>query len=497
MMSRILPFQIAISFAIAALGAVTPVEGGQQANVVQPYGFAVSPPLRDLAPDGEQADGPGTRFEPATGNFVNVLNFNGVGNGTYAYPDSNGAAGATQYVQWTNTRYAVYSKSTGKLISGPTAANKLWTNLGGQCATTTAGDGIINYDKAAERWIITHHTGGGVPYSQCIAISTSSDATGTYYLYAFSFTNDYPDYPQLGVWSDAYYLTENLLDPTGFTNIAGQVCALDRTNMLIGNPAATAQCLQTATNAAFSVLQPADLDGATPPPAGTPNYLMAIDTNSLDLFKFTVNWTNPADTSLVFAANIPVSAFTQACSGGYCIPQKGTTEVLDGVGDRLLHRLAYRNFGTYDVLLVTHSVVAGSSVGVRWYEIRNPATAPVAVYQQGTYAPDSNYRWLGSIAEDRNGDIAIGYSISSKLNYPAIRFTGRLPTDPLGTMETEVNILSGTGAQTTTGNDWGNASSLTIDPVDDCTFWYTNEYMKTTGVTWETRITSLKFASCK
>jgi hypothetical protein len=190
-----------------------------------------------------------------------------------------------------------------------------------------------------------------------------------------------------------------------------------------------------------------------------------------------------------------VTPFTQACNGSLCIPQEGTTQVLDGVGDRLLHRLAYRNFGTYDDLVITHSVVAGSSVGVRWYEIRNPGTAPT-VYQQGTFAPDSNYRWLGSVAMDKLGDIAVGYSISSSTMYPSIRFTGRVPTDPLGTMESEMHIITGSGAQTASGNDWGNASSLSIDPIDDCTFWYTNEYFLTTGTKWSTRLASFRFNSC-
>ena len=496
MMSRILPNRITVSLLFTVLAGVVSAYGGQQSSMVRPYSFAVSPPLRDLpvSPVGVPAT-QNTKAPATTAAFVPGLSFNGVANGNYAYPDSNGAAGATQYMQWTNTRYAVYLKSTGKLVVGPVQAQTLWSSLGGQCATTTAGDGIINYDKLAQRWIITHHTGGGVPYSQCVAVSTSSDATGSYYLYAFSFTLDYPDYPQLGVWPDAYYLTENLLNPTGFTNIAGQVCALDRTNMLIGNPAASAQCLSTATNAAFSVLQPADVDGTNPPPVGTPNYLMSIDTNAVDLYQFHVDWVNPANTSLTLTNILPVQAFTQACSGGFCIPQLGTTEVLDGVGDRLLHRLAYRNFGAHDVLTITHSVLAGTSVGVRWYEIHTPATP--LVYQQGTFAPDSNYRWLGSIAEDHSGDIAIGYSTSGSTTYPSIRYTGRVPTDPLGTMEAETVVFSGTGAQTTSGNDWGNASSLSVDPVDDCTFWYTNEYLKTTGVAWSTRVNSFKFASCK
>jgi hypothetical protein len=475
----------------------SPAARAAEATVVYPVGFAVSPPLRDLASlsTGSAAVDPAGDFAlPAT--LKGMLNFNGVGGGNYAYPDANGAPGATQYMQWTNARYEIFSKTTGAKILGPIAASALWTNLGGQCATTNAGDGIIDYDKAAQRWVVTHHTGGGVPYLQCVAVSTTDDSTGSYYLYAFSLTStDYPDYPQLGVWPDAYYVTTNLLNPSNFTNIAAQVCALNRADMLIGSSAATAQCLQTTTNLDFAVLQPADQDGATPPPVGTPNYLMALDNNALDLYQFHVDFVNPANTTLTKTATLSVNPFTQACNGGMCVVQPATSVRLDGVGDRLLHRLAYRNFGTYDNLVVTHSVVAGSSAGVRWYEIRNPGTAPT-VYQQGTYAPDSNYRWLGSVAMDKMGDLAAGYSISSSSLYPSIRFAGRLSTDPLGTLEAEMSIHAGTGSQTATGNNWGNASSMTIDPVDDCTFWYTNEYFATTGTKWSTRIASFKFTSC-
>lgn len=471
---------------------------GVKLTIVSPKAFALSKPLSSL---GQKATAENLAATPATkpittGSTINYLNFNGTPDANYIYPDSNGAPGATQYMQWTNARYEVFSKTTGAKILGPIAAKLLWAGLGGECATTNAGDGIINYDKAAGRWIITHHTGGGVPYLQCVGVSTTSDATGSYYLYAFSLTNTYyPDYPQLGVWPDAYYVTLNLLTPSGFNNVAGEVCALNRASMLAGNPNATAQCLQTVTPHNFSVLQPADLDGATPPPSGAPNYLMALDNNALDLYKFHVDWVTPSNTTLTGPQVIPVTSFTQACGGGYCIPQLGTTEVLDGVGDRLLHRLAYRNFGSYDVLVVNHSIVAGSSVGVRWYEIRYPESNPV-VYQQGTQAPDSNYRWLGSIGMDQGGDIAVGYSVSSKSMYPAIRYAGREPGDALGTLETEVNVFSGTGAQTASGNDWGNASSMSIDPVDDCTFWYTNEYLTTTGTSWDTRINSFKFSAC-
>jgi len=473
-----------------------PLAGAGEAVVIHPVAFGVSRALRDLAPVSTDSSQPGEDSLSGNASIKGLLNFIGEPDVDFIYPDSNGAPGLTQYMQWTNARYEIFLKTTGKKVLGPLAATMLWKTLGGECATTNAGDGIINYDKTAQRWVVTHHTGGGVPYLQCVAVSTTSDATGSYYLYAFQLTSaDYPDYPQLGVWPDAYYITSNLLTPVGFHNIAGQVCALDRTNMLLGNSDATAQCLQTTTNTVFAVLQPADLDGATPPPVGTPNYLMALDINALDLYAFHVDWVNPANTTLTKTATLAVTPFTQACNGSFCIPQEGTTEVLDGVGDRLLHRLAYRNFGTYDDLVITHSVAAGSSVGVRWYEIRNPGTAPT-VYQQGTFAPDSNYRWLGSVSMDKLGDIAVGYSISSSTTYPSIRFTGRVPTDPLGTMESEMNIITGSGAQTASGNDWGNASSLSIDPIDDCTFWYTNEYFLTTGTKWSTRIASFRFNSC-
>lgn len=493
-MTSVIRASLALAFTLGSVSAQVP---DRPPVTIAPEGFALSPALRDLAPAASE-DSASVPFLPATTATITrkILNFDGEPDTVFAYPDSNGAPGATQYMQWTNERYEIFSKTTGAKVLGPVGPRVLFAGLGGKCATTNAGDGIINYDKSAGRWIVTHHTGGSAPYLQCVAVSTTSDATGSYYLYAFSLTKNYPDYTQLGVWPDAYYLTSNLLTVSNYANIAGQVCALDRTNMLAGNPAATAQCFQTVTNTTFSVLQPADLDGSTPPPSGSPNYLLALDNNSLDLYRFHVDWVTPSNSKLTGPVNIPVQPFTQACGGQFCIPQLGTTQVLDGVGDRLLHRLAYRNMGTYEVLLIDHSVAAGSSVGVRWYEIRNPAGTPV-VHQQGTFAPDANYRWLGSIAMDHSGNIALGYSVSSGSLYPAIRYSGRLPTDALGTLETELNIIAGTGSQTTSGNDWGNASSMSIDPLDDCTFWYTNEYLKTTGTLWKTRIVSFKFLSCQ
>jgi hypothetical protein len=266
--------------------------------------------------------------------------------------------------------------------------------------------------------------------------------------------------------------------------------------MLSGGPA-NAICMQQ--NRSVDSLLPADLDGTTPPPTGEPNfYLQMAAPSNLNLFKFHVDFTTPANSTFTGPTAIPVAPFSEACGGGTCIPQPGTTQQLDSLGDRLMFRLAYRNFGDHESLVVNHSVMAGSSVGVRWYEIRS-ANATPTVFQQGTFSPDSQYRWMGSIAMDQSGDIAVGYSASSSSNFPAVRYTGRVPSDPAGTMESENSVIEGTGSQTngSSSSRWGDYSGMSIDPVDDCTFWYTNEYLTTNGsFNWKTRIGSFKFTSC-
>src|SRR5256884_463120 len=329
----------------------------------------------------------------------------------------------------------------------------------------------------------------------CMAVSTTSDATQSYYRYEFSFGSNTPDYPKLAVWPDAYYWTANTFSgPTTF--VGANPCAFDRATVLSGGPA-NAICMQQ--NRSVDSLLPADLDGTTPPPTGEPNfYLQMVAPSNLNLFKFHVDFTTPANSTFTGPTAIPVASFSEACGRGTCIPQPGTMQQLDSLGDRLMFRLAYRNFGDHESLVVNHSVTAGSSVGVRWYEIRSPNATPT-VFQQGTFSPDSQYRWMGSIAMDQSGDIAVGYSASSSSNFPAVRYTGRVPSDPAGTMESENSIIEGTGSQTNGngGSRWGDYSSMSIDPVDDCTFWYTNEYLTTNGsFNWKTRIASLKFTSC-
>jgi hypothetical protein len=423
--------------------------------------------------------------------------FEGLGNGQYGFsvtgapPDTEGSVGATQYVQWVNTSFAIFNKSNGALIAGPTAGSTLWSGFGGGCQTNNDGDPIVLYDKLAQRWVFSQFSVSTTPYLQCIAVSTTSDATGSYNRYSFQYTN-FDDYPKMSVWPDAYYETFNMF-AGGTTFTGADACAYNRAAMMAGTTA-TQVCFQQST--AVGGLLPADLDGTTAPPAGSPNYLLYFGTNNLNLFKFHVDFSTPANSTFTGPTVINVAAFSPLCSGGTCVPQPGTSNTLDSLADRLMYRLAYRNFGNHESLVVNHSVTAGSAGGVRWYEIQNPGGTPV-VAQQSTFAPDSSYRWMGSIAMDQAGDIGLGYSVSSSSVSPSVRFTGRVPTDPASTMEAEVNMVTGSGSESAGLTRWGDYSAMQVDPVDDCTFWYTQEYMKTTGTfNWNTRIASFKFPGC-
>lgn len=434
------------------------------------------------------------------------LNFAGVGNGDYGFapnaapPDTNASVGATQVVQWVNESFAVFDKSTGAIAAGfPKAGNTVWAGFGGGCQTNNDGDPIVQYDKANNRWILTQFSVTTTPYLQCVAVSTTSDATGTYNRYSFNYGTQFPDYPKVGVWPDAYYISFNIFN-NGSTFAGSKVCAYDGAAMRNG-AAATQVCFQLSTS--FGGLLPSDLDGATAPPAGSPNFVLNFGTNSLNLWKFHVDFVTPSNSTFTGPTNIPVAAFNVPCSGGgACIPQPSTSQKLDSLGDRLMYRLAYRNRAGVESLVVNHSVAVGTNkhnsiTSVRWYELRSPNGTPT-VFQQGTLSTaDGIHRWMGSIAMDKVGDMAVGYSASSGSILPSIRYTGRVPTDPLGQMQTENIIQNGGGSQTGNLNRWGDYSSISLDPVDDCTFWYTTEYLKSSGsFNWSTRIASFKFPGC-
>jgi len=480
-------------------------------------------PLRDMKPIIPEAEGhrdkpirllvpaaptgaPDTALQTAAVSAPtvgNVNSFDGIGQGALGFtpnaapPDTNGAVGATQFVQWVNESFAVFSKA-GALLAGPTAGNTLFSALGAThpCAVHNDGDPIAQYDKAANRWVLTQFSvtsGATQGFWQCVAVSQTSDATGAYNVYAFNYgTVQFNDYPKLGVWNNSYLVTYNIFN-NGNTFAGSKLCAMDRASMIAG-AAATQICFQLSN--AFGGVLPSDIDGTTAPPAGSPAYFLNFGTNSLNVWQLSnLNFTNGTAT-LSGPTNVPVAAFAAACGGGTCIPQLGTNQQLDSLADRLMYRLAYRNFGDHEALVVNHSVTAGTSTGVRWYEIRSPGTTPT-VFQQGTFAPDSSFRWMGSAAMDHSGNIAVGYSVSSTALNPAIRFTGRAPADPLGTLGTELSIQTGTGSQLTGLSRWGDYSSISVDPTDDCTFWYTTEYLKANGTfNWSTRIANFKFAGC-
>jgi hypothetical protein len=449
-----------------------------------------------------------------------LLNFDGIASdNTVAPADPNGAVGETQYVQWVNTRLSIYNKADGALLLGPIPGNAVFADLSGSpgadaCATSNWGDPIVQYDKLAKRWILTQfawnpaNTGTG-PYYQCIAVSTSSDATGGYYRYIWEIRNGagniaFNDYPKLAVWPDAYYFTwvlfENAVDGA---YLGPRACGIDRAAMLVGG-SASARCYDFGT--AYGPVLASDLDGTTAPPAGSPNYMLTLDYGDdgtgdhLFMWRFSF-----AKATIEGPITVPVAPFTIACPneyGGPCVRQPAPGEALDSLGDRLMYRLAYRNFGNREVLVTNHSVqqpgaAADGPVGVRWYEIRNPAGA-VGVYQQGTWAPDGLSRWMGSIAMDKMGNIALGYSVSGPSTPPGIRYTGRMRSEPLGRMEPEAVLVNGGGVQVDTFNRWGDYSAMSIDPGADCNFWYTQQYIRSTGsFNWNTRIGQFRFSNCK
>lgn len=440
--------------------------------------------------------------------FASSINFEGLGNGTPGFtvisapPDTHGAVGSTQYVQIVNgSAFAVYNKATGGLVMGPASTNSLWRGFGGKCETANDGDPIVNFDAAAQRWVITQFavTPRAAPFFECVAVSQTADATGGYFRYAFQY-NDFPDYPKFAVHPDAYYFTFNVFN-AGLTAFVGaRACAYDRARMLQGL-SATQQCFNLPANGDASLL-PSDPDGSSPVAAGSPNYMLSLrrgSNNSLSLYKFKANFTNPRLTSFTGPTLIPVAAYTQLCSGtGSCVQQPSPGGLLDGLGDRMMSRLSYRLYPDgRETLVANHSV----SAGVRWYEIRNPGASTPTVFQQGTFGPTfpqlPAFRWMGAMAQDKNGNFLLGFSQSSNGLRPVIYVSGRKPTETAGTLGFQFIVAEGTGVQTGGLSRWGDYSSMTVDPVDNCTFWFTSQYQKTDGsFNWNTRIAGLKPADC-
>ncbi len=516
---RILQFAMSLSLAAAVVFSLNGFAlAGQNVEIQKPTHHDVSPALRDIpsvAPthanhehpvkplpalkdggaDGalQKVSGPPAPMAPTSG-------FDGVGTGNgytvnSAPPDTNGSVGATQYIQWVNEAFAVFDKNTGAMVGSPKLGNTLWAGFGNGCASNNDGDPIILWDKISQRWFATQFSVSTTPYLQCIAVSTSADATGTWNRYSYSYGTGFNDYGKFGVGPDAYYATYNIFN-NGSTFAGAKLCAFNRSAMVAGSAAPLQICSQLSTS--FGGVLPADFDGTTPA-AGTPWYFANFGTNSLNFWKMSVNWTAGTG-SLTGPTNVAVASFSKACGGGTCIVQPGTSQQLDSLADRLMYRLQNMTLADGSKhLVVNHSVAVStgkrtSTSGVRWYDINVSGTNPV-IARQGTFTPDAAYRWMGSAAMDKVGNIVIGYSKSSSSVFPSVFYT----VIPAGssTASAETQLLAGGGAQQRSLARWGDYSAASLDS-DGCTVWFTTEYLKANGTfNWSTFIQPVKVATCQ
>jgi hypothetical protein len=422
-----------------------------------------------------------------------------------APPDPDGEVGKTQYVQMVNEGLQVFDKLTGTSLLGPIGISSVWSGFGGACQNGGNGDPIVIYDQLADRWIISQFatpSGASVPQDECIAVSQTGDATGAWYRYDFHLTSNFLDYPKLGVWPDGYYMAANVFNTAGTMFLGPQAFVFDRVKMLAGDPTATSQTTGITGGSSEAPFLPSDLDGIIPPAAGDPNHFVSFPQGSPLVYKvraYHADFTNPANSTFALETSVGAASFTSLCATTRnCVPQAGTSTRLDAIADRLMFRNAYRRFADgHESMFNNYTVSANSVAGVRWFELRRTQPGNWLKAQESTYQPDSTWRWMGSIASDNQGNVALGFSASSGSINPQIRYAGRLSADPVNTLSGEQHLFDGTGSQSATGNRWGDYSDLTVDPVDDCTFYYTNEYYQTTSqFNWRTRIGYFKFAEC-
>jgi hypothetical protein len=453
--------------------------------------------------------------------------------------DPNGAVGTKQYMEWVNVFFQAYDKVTEATVwpSPVPGTQPFQTNKLPNCLNV-GGDGIITFDHLALRWVIAvRSTSAANTYYYCVAVSNTDDLSSTslaWYTYQFPLnpvlganshgTTYWPDWPKFGTWEDAYYVSFDLNDVNnGYLQIGVVVCALDRTNMLTGSTPNPMQCfsdpnpipLNGSLYLKHSVI-PADVDGTTPPPTGRDEFLVSIQnppddgksttSNSLNLWDFHVDWVNTNNSTFTHSS-LTVPTYAPGCYSTnrpfntFCIPElstKVTKNRVDSVGDRFMPRFDYRNFGTYESFLVSHTVHTGTTnlqTGIRWYELRGSGTP--AIYQSGTVNPDpSFFRFMPSIAQDQMGNAAVGYNVSNGASHPGIRSSWWNTNNPT---PKEVVIYNGSGDEKDS-NHWGDYSSMTVDPVDDCTFWFVAEYFAQNEdgkpIDWDTRIGTYKVSTC-
>lgn len=433
-------------------------------------------------------------FDPPAINIEGVSRRNGI-----TPPDTHGDVGPNHYFQTVNVSFGIWDKQ-GNLLYGPENNWTIFSGLG--IGTNFESDPVVVYDHLADRWLFAemafNYPNG--PYYMVIAISQTPDPLGAYYRYAYYF-EDMCDYPKFGVWPDGYYMTINQVTLPNLTWAGAGVVVFERDSIIAGvpDPRMVYFDLEPQGNMftdPFSFL-PADLDG-TPPPAGTPSYLCyfkddawGLDYDHISVWECSVDWENPDNSTLGEVNKIRTEAFDSNTDNFTYITQPGLDQKLQSLSNRFMYGLKFRVFDNHFSMVTNHTVDVEDKnhAGVRWYELRNSGTE-WSIYQQGTYAPDDDHRWMGSCAIDKNGNIALGYSVSSETTYPSVRVTGRRFDDPPGEMTyQELEVATGLSSQIFATGRWGDYSMMTVDPVDDLTFWYTQEYMPEGNyLDWNTKI---------
>lgn len=429
-------------------------------------------------------------------------------------PDMNGDIGTNHYVQVVNTLLRVYDKN-GIALTAPTPLSTLFAPLNTVCSTRNDGLPVVLYDPLADRWLISQYCQAFPPFRQMIAVSKTSDPTGAYFVYEFAMPNvRINDFAKFGVWPDGYYMsTEEFIG----SDYAGTgMFAFDRSKILLGDPSAGYVYFHrpSFSTARLGNILPSDIDGLRAPAIGSPNVFASFSAteygdaaDAIRLFDFRANFTDPLSSTFTERPESPitVAAFDPTSPPDRTdIAQPAPGERLDANSDRLNYRLAYRNFGTSESLVFNQTVRVSPSepyrAGVRVYELKRISGA-YTVAEQSTIGDSTASRWIGSAAQDNQGNIAVGYSFASEEKRPSIMYTGRLVSDPAGTFRNENSLMEGTGVQKAFGWRWGDYSSLSVDPVDDCTFWQTGEYytlesQNFSDFAWLSRIGRFKFAEC-
>ena len=490
------------------LGSLTKAQEwrpGDPVRIIQ-EGGAVDPSIDPEARAEDRSPGLSVPAPTMPADFGTLItDFPGIPATGVLPPDTVGDIGPNHYIQMVNVDFAIFDRA-GNTLVGPSPINALWSGTGTACEEENDGDPIVQYDHLADRWLMSQFAIGD-GFHECIAISQTPDpVAGGWFLYDFE-VPEFPDYPKIGVWPDGYYMSTYESANLG-------VFAFDRTNMLLGNPASYVRFTIPSLGAgrARTRILPSDLDGTEAPPIGSPNYfLRSVDgdmqsggADRLEIFEFSVDFNNPLSSTFTGPTSLVVDPYDiQMCGAAMprnCIPQPATAQGLDPLSNRLMRRVQYRNFGTHESLVTNQTVDIGDfddHAGIRWYELRLKGGS-WSLQQQGDFAPGTAHRWMGSAALDQDGNLAVGYSLSSDQIFPSIGYAGRLATDPEGDLtQGEFLIALGGGSQTHPLARWGDYSSMNVDPRDDCTFWFTSEYYETTSSAgWRTRISSFKHPSC-